>query len=82
MTAQKTAPARNTRAAAFAGGHPEDSTVFTVNGESNSPTLPPLAMSPFAHAPAANHRTAINSRKVVLAVSKMPAITARRRSHR
>ena len=70
-------PTARTRAAAREVGQPAAVTLDTTTGESKRPRLPPPATSALAVAPAENHFTAITSRKVLPAVSKMPAVPAR-----
>ncbi|MDG2212519.1 MAG: hypothetical protein P8M70_01700, partial [Verrucomicrobiota bacterium] len=51
-------------------------------GPSMNPSAPDAAMPAFAVAPNPNHCTAISSKKVVNAVSRIPEASARRRSKR
>jgi hypothetical protein len=81
MITKITQPPAARREAAIAGVHPSRATTETTAGEITYPRLPPLAINPFAVAPARKYLTAISKRKVVVAVSKIPAETDRQRSH-
>jgi len=59
---------------------PRASTCDTSSGLMSKPKLPPAATNALAVAPALKCRTAINRKKVVAAVSRIPAETARQRS--
>src|SRR6185503_8353161 len=75
-----TAPTIASRAAARDTGQPNASTCVTIHGASISPALPPAATADLASAPDSYQRTAMSSRKVAPAVSRIPADSARQRS--
>ena len=68
--------------AVFAVVQPNSETRETTTGPSKNPSAPAAAIKAFAVAPNANHFTAISSKKVVNAVSRIPEAIARRRSKR
>src|SRR5687768_17602024 len=76
-TRKLNAPTIAIREAAFDVGHPRRSTRETTHGDSKSPRLPPPATSALGSSPALNQRTAIKSRKVVPALSRIPELAAR-----
>src|SRR5438874_1841326 len=80
ITRKQAAPPAAIRDAAIAAGQPAPWTNETTSGVNNRPVLPPPATNALAVAPELNHLTAINNRKVVPAVSRIPLVTARQRS--
>ena len=81
LTAKSNRPHRtNLRRRIWGVFNPRASTNETINGASRYPTLPPVAINPFAVSLALNQRTAINSRNVPVALSTIPALMARQLS--
>src|SRR5678816_1726354 len=74
------APTARIRAAARLVGQPAEVTSETTMGETNRPRLPEPATMALDNAPAAKYLTAIVSRNVLPAVSRIPALAARHNS--
>jgi len=81
-SANPAAPTVRMRDAAMLTGQPRALTNDTATGEQSSPTLPDAATIALANAPASNHRSAINSRNVLPAVSRTPDAAERHSSKR
>jgi len=77
---KEAAPIARINPPAFEGRHPPRATLKTTAGERSRPRLPEPATNPLAVAPASKYRTEISSRKVVLAVSRIPAAAERHNS--
>src|ERR1043166_5314765 len=71
ITRKQAAPPAASRDAALAAGQPAAWTNVTTSGVINSPMLPPPATRALAVEPERNHFTAINSKNVVPAVSRI-----------
>ena len=80
ITAKQAQPTEASPAAAWEICYWRLSTSDTMSGPDSRPILLPAAIRAFSVAPNWNHFTAIKSRKLVPAVSRMPAAIARRRS--
>jgi hypothetical protein len=75
------APTQLATDAPFADVHPIRRVNKTANGLNNNPKGPPITNNAFAVAPVRKCCTAMISKNVDAAVSKTPAVTARRSSN-
>jgi len=74
------APIANSLEAACPLGQPRALTPVTISGVANRPRAPLPATKALTRAPVSNQRTAMSRRKVVPAVSIMPAVPDRQSS--